>query len=105
MNDPLRDPRFPNRPQTPDYWRLSEVCLRLDGASGEGGKSFEDVVGDAVDPRSLAYVAEQRVGIFLQRLGLEHQIPPALRSVMETIFVTSVVTGIEFQKAGGHRPS
>jgi hypothetical protein len=28
-DDPLRDPHYPERPQHPDFWRLSDTVLHL----------------------------------------------------------------------------
>lgn len=102
MSDPLRDPRFPDRPQHPDFWRLADVTTRLDGGATEGGKTIEQVAEGVIDLESLSYAATQRVGLFLQALGYEN-IEPEVVAMLETVFVTSVITGIEFQKAGGTR--
>lgn len=61
MSDPLSDPRFPDRPQHPDFWRLSSALTKADGDATEGDKSVEEIVG--VDGQSLVYVANNRVGM------------------------------------------
>lgn len=60
MTDPLRDKRFPDRPQHPDFWKLVEVVNHLDGEAGEGGRSADDIIRDDIDEASLVYMAQQR---------------------------------------------
>lgn len=49
---------FPDRPNHPDFWKLSAIVLGLD-AKAERGDSIETLVGP-VDWDSLVYMAEQR---------------------------------------------
>jgi hypothetical protein len=60
--------QWPGRPNTPEFWRLSDLVLQLDGASAEPGFDLTDVV--PTDLTALQYMAEQRYGMFCQRLGL-----------------------------------
>jgi hypothetical protein len=98
--DPLRDPRFPSRPQHPDFWRLSEVVLKLDGDSTEGRRPLKASAEGRIDLASLAYLASQRVGLLEQRVG---ELPDNVRASLAAMFLTGVLTGIEFERAGGHR--
>src|SRR4051812_38164089 len=60
-DDLLRDPNHPDRPQHPDFWRLSEIILELDGKfSEEGMENFDDFVNGEVDLDSIMYMAMQR---------------------------------------------
>lgn len=61
MEDPLNDPRFPNRPSHPDFWRLVDSVNYLDGEALEGGRSPANIVGQYIDLGSLIYMAGQRV--------------------------------------------
>ncbi len=99
MSDPLNDPRFPNRPTHPDFWRISEVVLQHDGETVEGGQSMEDVVGDTVDLPSLSYVAMNRAGTSCQVMGLPEALVPALAAIWSDAFLA----GARFQQRGGHR--
>ena len=36
--DPLNDPRFPGRPQHPDFWVIVDALNALGGSATEGGK-------------------------------------------------------------------
>lgn len=54
------DPRFPNRPQHPDFQKMSAAVRALD-AAGDSGQSLEEIVaGHDVDVDSLIYMANQR---------------------------------------------
>jgi len=95
------DERFPERPDVPDFWRLSDVVLQFDGASGEGDKTLEQVAEGRIDMNALAYMGAQRVAMLVARAGLPHS--PELLAALHTVFTTSVLTGIEFERKGGHR--
>ncbi len=51
----MTDPRYPGRPEHPDFWLISQGLIEQD-AQAEGGQAF----GRYVDLASLTYVAEQR---------------------------------------------
>lgn len=60
MNAPKIDPEFPDRPQHPDFWALSEAVCSVDKYAGTG-KTVADVLDDAhFDADSLIYMARQR---------------------------------------------
>jgi hypothetical protein len=42
--DPLNDPRFPDRPNSPQFWRLVEIGLRHDGLADELGQAAIETV-------------------------------------------------------------
>jgi len=55
--------QYPNRPNHPDFWVLANTVSAMDDAAesvGPGQFDFEGLVGEYVDPESLAYVAIQR---------------------------------------------
>jgi hypothetical protein len=99
MSDPLNDPRFPKRPQHPDFWRISEVVLQNDGASAEGKQPLEETVKDTVDLESLTYFAMQRGGMACQRARL----PESLAPVLGSIWIDAFMAGAKFQQRGGHQ--
>lgn len=73
MTDPLNDPRFPNRPQHEDFWRLSEIILQLDAeAQATGVIDISDVVQKLVgaDLDSIHYMAVQRALFIRGAAGL-----------------------------------
>lgn len=98
-NDPLNDPRFPDRPQHPDFWRISEVVLQNDGQADEGEMPVQDILKDTVDLESLSYFAMQRAGMNCQRLGL----PDALKTVIAGAWMDAFFAGARFQQRGGHQ--
>lgn len=97
MNDPLRDPRFPDRPQHPDFWRMAEVVLGQDADSA--AKTLEEVVGDLVDYESLEYMAAQRAARLRQ---FAHLSEAGTQAAMAG-WLTGFAAGVEFQRRGGHR--
>lgn len=99
MSDPLNDPRFPERPTHPDFWRMSEAVLQHDGQADEGHQSVEQIVGETVDVQSLTYFATQRAGTACQRSGL----PEALVPVLAGVWMDAFMAGARYQQRGGHQ--
>lgn len=102
MSDPLRDPLFPNRPQTPDFWRLSETILMLDGRAQQIDASLKGITDEFVDTDSVDYMAERRVDLLLRAFDMEH-LPASVRLMLVSTYMAGLVHGIAFEKAGGHR--
>lgn len=71
--DRLPDPNFPDRPQHPDLWKMSEAVIALD-ALVDNGSTVEEV-GDAhdIDFDSVTYMATQRAA----RASAQFQTPPS----------------------------
>lgn len=102
MTDPLRDPRFPDRPQTPDFWRLSEVALDHDARAVET-EDVGQILAEMVDEPSLMYMAEHRLG---NAFGITPVgVGPGLFAVLMGIYYDAFAKGVDFQKRGGHRPN
>ena len=59
--DPLNDPRFPDRPNTPEFWRLVEIGLAHDATSVET-RGTQSVINGMVDEQTLIYYARHRLG-------------------------------------------
>lgn len=97
IRDVLRDPQFSERPQHPDFWRLSEQVLKQD-ARHEGPGDFQHD-NSVIDLESLVYLSAHRARRFAADLHLSEQ---ATMAVMAAL-MTGIVHGIEFEKAGGHR--
>lgn len=98
-NDPLNDPRFPDRPTHPDFWRMSESVLQHDGQATEGKQSVEQIVGETVDVESLKYFATQRAGTACQLSGL----PEAMVPVLAGVWMDAFMAGARYQQRGGHQ--
>lgn len=55
------DPRFPDRPQHPDFWDLSQIAIGYDERVEQGPKpQVKELVSEAVDFESLLYIARGR---------------------------------------------
>lgn len=102
MNSPLNDPRFPNRPSHPDFWRLSECILAMDGRVEEApldkkGEALESLITEHIDMDSAAYMASMRMMRWAGIYGIPWEYGPALA----TAYLEGIVLGIRFEKAGG----
>lgn len=63
------DPLFPDRPDHPDFWALSEIIVANDKHTDNGGDPFEII---DCDEHSMLYMARQRgmrVARFLRESG------------------------------------
>jgi hypothetical protein len=100
MSDPLNDPRFPDRPNHPDFWRLAEVGMAHDADAIEKRGGLQQVIASIIDERSLLYAAEHR-------LGNGGALTPGMSSMQKArlmaIFVDAFCLGADFIKRGGHR--
>ena len=77
---PLNDPRFPNRPQHPDFWQLAQLCMKHDAETAEG-KTLPEFAGEVVDEESLFYLAKQRCTFIARATGLDPKSAAALMTV------------------------
>lgn len=96
MSDPRRDPNFPDRPQSKDFWRMSEGVTALDHLTAAA--PFDSVCNQLCDVEAVTYMAKGRVKIAAARLGVRpRDITP------EGIWVDAFYQGLMFQKLGGHQ--
>lgn len=100
FQDPLNDPRFPDRPNTKDFWRLVQVGLRHDGEALEG-KGPGVVIAELVDEKSLMYLIKNRLGTAfggrLEKFSQQDQF------MIMAIYMDAFTMGVEFEKLGGHQ--
>lgn len=102
MPSPFGDEaQHPDRPDSPDFWRLSETVLQFDGAASEDGMDLDEIAEGRIDLDALNYMAEQRAMRLLQASGLPYH--PLVFCALHAAFTTAVLTGIEFERKGGHR--
>lgn len=85
------DPRFPDRPHTLDFARLSSAAAEQDAVADMLG--IEQAA--KVDLDSLIYMAKGRLG----KVGILPT-PQAL-----SLYVDAFHLGVGFQERGGHRPN
>lgn len=95
-NEPLLDPdpRFPERPHTLDFARLSSAAGEMDAVADM--LSFDEALG--CDMESLLYIAKGRAGL---SFGGPHMV----KSAHLAIYFDAFQLGVGFQKKGGHRPN
>lgn len=84
---------FPDRPDHPDFWLLSEALIGQD-AQVETGQSVPDVIGRYADVASLMYVAEQRA---LRMVPGSGPAAEALRLRFTAVWLDAFVAGVQFQ--------
>lgn len=95
------DEQFPNRPDTLDFWRMSESVLKQDGKASESGDSFHTILAELVDVESVIYMAEQRAMFLINHKGLPYS--EILKGLLMSVYLDAFTTGVNFQKAGGTR--
>jgi len=69
MTNSRIDPNFPDRPQDPDFWKLSEIINTLDKSAEEIGWEATIQKFLPTDPVSMTYMGRQRAKIMLQVLS------------------------------------
>lgn len=96
MTDPLNDPRFPDRPQHPDFWDIVDVVNQIDGRAIEGRQSLPQILGemDIVDTDSIVYVAKMRALKAIEILAL----PAGLELSLASIFIDAFSAGALFER-------
>lgn len=95
------DPRFPGRPQTLDFERLSEICVKQDDVASYD--DVEKILSVLVDHEALIYVAQHRMISLMSTSPTLLMIKSfALPSLMAS-FVDGFAKGAAFVEAGGHR--
>jgi hypothetical protein len=88
--DPLRDRRFPDRPQSETFWKLSEILLKHDGAASEGD-DVESVIHDYIDDEdALIYMATHR--------AMRVTSDPDTRALLAALFIDGFMAGAAFAK-------
>jgi hypothetical protein len=92
------DPRFPGRPHTLDFARLSSAVSEQDAIAELLG--LEEALG--IDAESLLYMAEARIAKALV-IGAAAGSPPSV--TLQSLYFDAFQMGVGFQKRGGHRPT
>jgi hypothetical protein len=93
-----RDPRFPKRPDHPDFWLISEVLVAQDAQADQHAQTFDDMVNRYVDLKSLQYASEQQAGMLMQH-GPRKLVYGAgeVEVKITAAFLAAFVHGIRFQ--------
>jgi hypothetical protein len=101
MSDFMDGDLFPDRPDHPDFWRLSESVLKQDGKFSEGNEPFETVMAQMVDVESIVYMADQRADFLLDKTGAPKTL--MLKGLLMSMYLDGFTTGVGFTQAGGTR--
>jgi hypothetical protein len=90
---------WPGRPNTPEWRRLSDIVLRLDGAATDPANPtpIEELLGAHTDIESLTYLAQQRAGMFVQRMGLG-PLGSAIEPLLVSVYFEAFNVGAEYVK-------
>lgn len=99
----MTDPRFPNRPDHPDFWIMAEAVQDFDSAADDG-TAMPRIVESMVDLDSLLYMAEQRalraakmVNPFMART------PDTERIKLQSMWIDAFMAGALYQKYKSER--
>lgn len=87
---------FPNRPDVPEFWQLSEVVLANDGTATEEKDGFLKVVEKIVPIHVLQYMAEQRVLIAMQKMGLPVPPPKSIMAMLMAVYMDGFAAGASY---------
>lgn len=94
---------FKNRPDHPDFWRISEIVLANDGRMDDTPPSrkeqvWKETTGSVVDIESITYMASQRV---IRLLGPPTPASVKMHSAVTALVIDAFVTGAMFEQRGG----
>lgn len=97
MKIPPLDPRYPTRPNTETFWRISKIVSEHDRRIDEDKAMPSEVVASLdLDPGSVKYVASQRI---LRAIGVN---PPrdetSLAALIQAVWVDAFAAGVAFEK-------
>ena len=88
-----RDPRFPYRPDHPDFWLLSEAVKGND-ARADAGIDLRAILATYADPASVTYMAEARI----QRFGAQLSLTSSTRLALQAAWLDAFTAGVRFQQ-------
>lgn len=91
---PKVDPNFPDRPQHPDFWALSEAVCQQDNYADFGMTVAEIIDMAKIDPDSLFYVAKQR-GLRLFQSMPDASTPEEVIGSLAAIWIDAFLAGLK----------
>ena len=98
-----KDPRFPKRPDHPDFWRLSKVALAQDAVVDsvpdvQGKKdALRRSLAEIADPACVDYMAINRGSRALQLMGYD-EAGLEMTLLMAAAWVDGFRAGVAYQK-------
>lgn len=101
----MTDPAWPDRPDHPDFWLISQGLIEQD-AQAEQGQHMDEMVQRYVDLPSLHYAATQRAGMMAHIASKGRLVVSAqqLEVAIGAAWLDAFVQGARFQAlkdAGG----
>jgi len=84
------DPRFPDRPDHPDFDSLSDCALGMDAAAERN--EVDDIVRRIVDPESLTYLVLHRAGNALVAAAA-HQVVDGEEVDVHSLLAAAILDG------------
>lgn len=96
-DDLLKGP--PERPQHPDFMKLSEIVLRHDGPTSDPTAERLDLdakLTEYIDPETLTYMAMQRSMMFMAMVGITST--PQMVAAMSSVYLDAFLVGIEWER-------
>lgn len=88
----MTDPRFPDRPEHPDLWLISQALIETD-AQADADQGIGDITGRIVDPASLIYMAQQRA----TRAVISGAAPNSMAIVLTATWMDAFIAGARYQ--------
>lgn len=94
----MTDHNFPNRPDHPDFWLISQALIDTD-AQADSGQSFPDITGRIVDVASVMYAAEQRAmrGLVSLHGRMTTEESDRNKGTLTALWVDAFVAGARYQ--------
>lgn len=100
FGDMLRGPA--DRPDHPDFWKLSDIVLRHDGPTTDPTTkhlfSMQERIAQEIDVETLTYMIRNRAGTYLQLMGLDDR-NPVMVALVSSAWLDAFLVGVEWQKA------
>ena len=87
------DPKHPGRPTHEDFAALSAIVIAQDAAASNG-MSFDALLADICDAKSLIYMADQRVMRATAALAPKPGV--TLAALLATVYLDAFRTGVIF---------
>lgn len=84
--------QFPERPDHPDFWMMSQIITDQDNRATSHADSFESLIAEVVDVQSLIYMASQRA------LRARILTTGSFEEKMISMWIDAFVAGVEFAK-------
>jgi hypothetical protein len=90
-----KDPKFPNRPDHPDFWKLSDILIGNDTTAESGPHGLDQVMDSVpVDMATIIYMANQRVMRSDQEIG-----PASPKEMKRILWVDAFIAGYKMAEA------